>query len=591
MNPYRVLHVRLDTGRMEPVAFGDKAELLGGSHLAAALFGTFGLPGEAWDHPEQPLIFAIGPLTGYFPLMSKVVAGFVSPYHGQYAESHAGGRMALAMKFARADAIVFTGRARRLSCAVLGSRRVQLHDVNYLRGMDVASAGRLLRRVAEGSRGHRSMLRIGPAGEQGSAYACVTVDTYRHFGRLGAGAVMGSKNLKAAVIQGDASFPLPEGREYPKLFRDIYKQMTDSTMMSKYHDLGTPQNLVPLNELKSLPWRNLQATGDAAVTGVSGERFAQDLLLRNAACAGCPVGCIHVGMLREQFADEHRFKYRQVAYDYEPIFSLGTMLGVTDASQVLAILDEVEKMGLDCMSAGVALAWATEAFQSGLVSEAQTMVPLGFGDAEGYKRAVVLLGKAMNDFYKVLAQGALKAAAVYGGADFACVLGQEMAGYATGEVYMAQQSMSFRHAHLDAGGYSYDQSDKPKDVDKAVAYLVSDETARCLLTSMVSCLFARGVYKPEVLAQCLTSIGLGETAGRMDDLAAQCQKLRWATRLATGYDPMTTRIPKRFTEVETWKGKIDVAYLDALRAAYGQAILDMGRPNAPADAPATRPGT
>lgn len=574
--PYRVLHMNLNTGRGEIINFGDTASLMGGSHLAAALYAEYGKPDQPWNSPEQPLIFAIGPLTGYFPLMSKVVCGFVSPYHDQYAESHAGGRLALAMRFARADALMFTGQAQSLSVAVIGSRRLELRDAHYLKNWDCLTVGRKIRLMVPSSHGHRSLMRIGPAGENGSAYACINVDTYRHFGRLGSGSAMGAKNLKGVMVLGDADFPLPEGKAYPKLYKDIYKQVTATHMMSKYHDLGTPQNLIPLNELKSLPWRNLQATSDPGVEGVSGERFAKDLLLRNGACSGCPVGCIHVGLLREQFADEHQFKYHQVGYDYELIFAVGTMLGVTNASDSLAIMDEVEKVGLDCMSAGVALAWATEAYEKGLIGLDETIVPLAFGDANGYRAATNLLGRAENDFYKHLTQGALKAAAVYGGEDYACVLGQEMAGYATGEVFFAQQAHSFRHSHLDAGGYSYDQTHDDKDVDKAIDYLVKDEQGRVMLTSMVSCLFARGVYKDPVVAECLESVGLPDMAAGLDKLSADGQRLRWRQRLATGYDPAKITIPKRFTEVETWKGKIDPEFMDTVSHRYRQAIVELG---------------
>lgn len=68
------------------------------------------------------------------------------------------------------------------------------------------------------------------------------------------------------------------------------------------------------------------------------------------------------------------------------------------------------------------------------ISEKETVVRLAFGDSKGYKQAMQHLGQGTNEFYLLLAQGTLKAAEHYGGKDFACVLGQEMAGYATGEV-------------------------------------------------------------------------------------------------------------------------------------------------------------
>lgn len=577
---FHVLHVDLETGRGKVLEFGERARLLGGSGLAAALFQEYGHLDKPWDAPEQPLIFTIGSLTGFYPLMSKVICGFMSPHTKQFAESHAGGRLALTMRFSGIEGLIFTGKAKTLSVAAVGSKRLDIYDAHWLKGQDVFATGKLLRRVGrKSSAGHRSILRIGPAGEKCCAYACINVDTYRHFGRLGSGAVMGAKNLKAIAIQGDADFPLEEGRglgkEYPKLFQDIFKLVTATDMMNKYHDLGTPSNLIPLNELKSLPWRNLQQTTDPGVKGISGERFAKHLLLRQSACSGCPVGCIHIGLLRHQYATQHEFLYKQVNYDYESIFAQGSMLGMARDAEVLALLDETEKQGLDVMSAGVALAWATEALEKGVVSEEQTLAHLAFGDVNAYLEGLRHLGLQTNEFYHDLAQGTLYAADKYGGADYACVLGQEMAGYATGEVYFAAQAMGFRHSHLDSGGYSYDQKHKEHDVEKAVNFMVDDEKERLKLTGMVSCLFARGVYSHERLQEALTAVGYREVAENLDNAAAHAQRLRWHLKCATGFDPHTARIPKRFTEIETWKGPIDIAYLDALRARYAAAIREM----------------
>jgi aldehyde:ferredoxin oxidoreductase len=478
-NYFRVLKVDLAEERGEVVTLEGRDTAAGGSGLAALLFGKYGHVDKSWSDPDQPLIFAIGPLTGYFPLMSKTVCAFKSPYHDQYAESHAGGRSALSLRFADYDALVITGKAARPSVVAVGSRHLEVRDVHYLWGFDLQATGKMLRRMFGGS-GHRSILRIGPAGERGSAIACINADTYRHFGRLGAGAVMGAKNLKGIVIQGDGSFDLPQDKAYAKLFQDVYEKLTDTDMMDKYHNLGTPVNVLVLNGIKALPCRNLQQTHDEAMEGISGERFAKDTLMRNTACSGCPIGCIHVGFVREKFMEPNQYLYRQISYDHEPIFATGSMLGVTDAFRVLALIDISEKMGLDVMSAGVALAWATEALEKGLISEKETLVPLKFGESEKYKEGLLHLGRGENDFYRLLGQGVLKAAKHYGGEDFGCVLGQEMAGYATGEVFFVSQALGFRHSHLDAGGYSYDQKHEDKEVEKAVSFLVQDEQERVL---------------------------------------------------------------------------------------------------------------
>ena len=573
---FRILTVDLASGKGRIVTIDGRDTEAGGSGLTALLFDKYGHADKPWDDPEQPLIFTIGPLTGYFPLMSKTVCGFKSPYHDQFAESHAGGRSALSLRFADLDGLVVTGKARRLSCLSIGSRHLELKDVHYMRGIDLQRSGKMLRKMIGGA-GHRSILRIGPAGENLSAYACITVDTYRHFGRLGGGAVMGSKNLKAIAIQGDGVFGLPKGKAYADLFEEVHKQLTTTDMMDKYHNLGTPVNVAVLNELKALPIKNLQQTTDPNITGITGETFADETLLRNTACAGCPVGCIHIGFVREKFMEPNQYHYRQVSYDHEPIFATGSMLGMTNAFSVLGVIDMVEKMGLDVMSAGVALAWATEALDKGVISEKETLVPLKFDDAVGYKEAIRHLGLGSNDFYRNLAQGTMKAAEQYGGEDFACVLGQEMGGYATGEVFFASQALGFRHSHLDTGGYSFDQKDEEKNVKKAVEFLVRDEQGRVLLTSMVACLFARSVYTDELLANCLNSLGYTTLADNMQQVAEHIQKLRWRLRLATGFDPAAVKIPKRFTEITNWKGKIDVKFLNNLKKEYAKRIIELGK--------------
>jgi aldehyde:ferredoxin oxidoreductase len=571
---FRVLKVDLSTGRGQIEEIDGRDLYAGGSGLAALLFHKYARPDKSWEDPKQPLIFTIGPLTGYFPLMSKVVCAFKSPYHDQYAESHGGGRSALSMRFADLDALVITEKAKRPSCLVVGSRKLEVKDVHYLWGKSVQRTGQMLRRMVGGP-GHRSILRIGRAGENRSAMACINVDTYRHFGRLGGGAVMGAKNLKAIVIVGDESFELPAGKEYALLFQKIYEQLTETSMMDKYHNLGTPINVAVLNGIKAMPCRNLQRTSDEGISGITGETFADRTLLRNTACAGCPVGCIHLGFVREKFSEPNQYLYRQVSYDHEPIFAMGAMLSVLDAFQVLTLLELSEKEGLDVMSAGVALAWATEAFEKGLITEKETLIPLKFGNAGAYAQALKHLGTGTNDFYQLLGQGTLKAAEHYGGTDFACVLGQEMGGYATGEVFFISQALGLRHSHLDAGGYSYDQKQKGKDVAHAVEFLIQDEKARVFLTSMVSCLFAREVYKEAVLADCLRAVGYRNLAEDLDSVSRRVQNMRWQIRMKTGFDPGSVKIPERFKQVVTWKGAMDTNYLDSLQKTYAQKIREM----------------
>lgn len=136
-NYFRVLEVDLTTGRGNVQVLEGRDTIAGGSGLAALLFSRHAHLDRPWNDPGQPLIFAIGPLTGYFPLMSKTVCAFKSPYHDQYAESHGGGRSAYSLRFADLDALVVTGRAAKPSCISIGSRHLEVKDISYIWGKDV----------------------------------------------------------------------------------------------------------------------------------------------------------------------------------------------------------------------------------------------------------------------------------------------------------------------------------------------------------------------------------------------------------------------------------------------------------------------
>lgn len=582
-NGFNVLKVDLDSGASERMEFPGREKWLGGSGLAAVLFEDLANFTKDPLDPVQPLIFTVGPLTGCYPMMSKTVCGFFSPYHGQYAESHAGGRSALGLRFAGMDALVITGRAARLSTLAVSSSTAEVVDTHYLAGMDIFSAGKHLRKIKPIAPGHRSILRIGPAGENLCSFACINVDTYRHFGRLGAGAVMGAKGLKAIVIAGDGHLNLPGEKEarkqYNRTYNEIYSVVSGTDAVTKYHDLGTAQNLVPLNELRSLPWRNMQTTRDPAVKHISGEKMGDDLLLRQTACAGCPVGCIHIGLLRQRFGPEHEFLYRQVAYDYEPIFAVGSMLGMVDAGDVLTLIEDVERMGLDVISTGVALAWATEALEKGVLSLSETLADLCFGRLAPYREAIENLARQTNRFYSLLSQGTLVAAREYGGSEFACVLGQEMAGYATGEAYYVSQALGFRHSHLDSGAYGFDQKEKDKDVDKAVQYMSEQENYRNVLCSMAGCLFARKAYPLSAVSEACRSLGLEIGEEDLNRSGDRIRAKRWQLRFKSGFSPQDIEIPRRYLEVENFRGKTDPKYLERLKQAWAREIHRLAHDN------------
>jgi len=269
---FRVLTVDLSTGKRTIHDIDGRNTAAGGSGLAAMLFEKYGNSRQALERARPAAHFHYRPADRYFPLMSKTVCAFKSPYHDQYAESHAGGRSALSMRFADFDANS-DYRQGKVSvsphCGVSPDRDQRRalfmgHRPVYRWKDPAAHATRFRPPDDPEDRTCR-----GAAVAHG-LHQCRQLSPLRKTRRR---SCHGLKNLKAIMIHGDGSFMLPEGNDYVKMFDKVYADMTDTEMMSKYHNLGTPGNVRVMNDLKALPIRNLQATADPATEGITGERF------------------------------------------------------------------------------------------------------------------------------------------------------------------------------------------------------------------------------------------------------------------------------------------------------------------------------
>ncbi|RLE44946.1 aldehyde:ferredoxin oxidoreductase [Candidatus Woesearchaeota archaeon] len=511
--------------------------------------------------PENAIIFAIGPFTATYPTGSKTVAMFKSPLTGNLGESHAGGRSAVAMRMAGYGAIVIKGKSDIPVWLSIQRDRVYFRDARAIWGMSSSLTVARIIRDNEPASGYRTIMRIGRAGERMVRYAGVITETYRHFGRLGLGAVFGSKKLKAVVISGERSIPVYNKQAYRKVYKEIFDAMVKSPLMKKYHDLGTPINVLRLDKIKALPTMNLKKTSFEYAKYLSGEYLAENFLGRRTSCTHCPVACIHLAALREPYEDEPYFyKTTFVGYDYEPIYSLGTMLGIKEPEGFLKLHDEVDRIGLDAMSAGVVLAWATEALERGIITTKETDgLELKWGDYETYIDALEKIVEQPNEFYSALARGVDYASKVYGGREFALSFGgNEMPGYHTGPAAHISFLIGSRHSHLDAAGYSLDQKTIGKELtpEEIVEKLVTEERWRQILSSLVVCFFARGVYKPDMVIRAFEALGVETTEDELKKLGKEIHLLKYKYKFQEGFDLDNIHIPKRIFETVSPHGLI-----------------------------------
>jgi len=274
------------------------------------------------------------------------------------------------------------------------------------------------------------------------------------------------------------------------------------------------------------------------------------------------------------------YKTEFISYDYEPIYALGSNLGIGDRIGMLKLLKAVEDWGLDAISTGVVLAWATEAQEKGLITKDETLLDLRWGDWKTYLKAIQYIVQQPNEFYKVLALGVEEASKRNGGADFALAFNKvEPAGYLTGPLYFISLAIGSRHSHLDAGAYSLDQKllstgaslPSPKE---AVERIVEEEAWRQILSSLVICFFARGVYKADLVAAALDSLGYSYSEDELKKLGREIYLEKQRLKREEGFSAKNLSIPGRLYQVDTPLGKIDRRYVEEALAYFDQLIKE-----------------
>lgn len=566
----RVLEIDLSEKKVQVQERSDLSSFLGGVGLAAKLFTEYVDYGKDALDPAQPVVLSCGPLSTVFPMATKAVAVFRSPLTGEWGESYAGMRLALAMRLSGYHAVVIRGRAERPTFLTIGPNGIQFRDASALWGLPTDEAGRILRQLAPG-RGFRSCLRIGPAGERQVAFANVNVDTYRHFGRLGLGAVFGAKLLKAMVIYGDRGEPIPDSKRYREIYDRIYRAAVHTDVMEKYHGLGTSGNVVALNGLGALPTRNLKEPSFEHAGDISGEAFARDSLVRKVACSGCPVGCIHIGVRRRLFAPGYDYESAYLSYDYELIFALGSFLGMSAQERIYDLLEAVELAGMDAITVGVLLGWLTEAQEKGVISKEEFGVELAFNNVDGYLKVLEYLVSQPNDLYRMLARGTYHAAEILGGREYALTLGKnEMAGYHTGYANVLGLSFGARHSHLDNAGYSIDQKAARFNYSEelVVSELITEEKWRNVLNSLCICLFAREIYTRENVSDALACAGIGMTGEDLDRLGDEIFRIKNEARGKLGFKPEEIHVADRFFETSALTKNLERETLARMAALY-----------------------
>jgi len=346
---------------------------------------------------RTPLILASGPLTGTrTPTGVRSALITKSPLFGGALDSHVGGSLGPKIKAAGYDYIVIVGRSSEPIVLRITPCGVEFAPGTALWGEGVFETERRLRSSFPGS----SVLSIGPAGENLVRYANIGNDLYRKCGRGGAGAVMGSKQLKAIVIDGDKKTEYFDRKLFEVLNGELVRDVVAHPSRQERYDQGTLMWIRLGQEVgRFLPTRNFRDCQFDEYESLTSESVARELNWRHTGCQGCIIRC----------AKHATWDGKELeGPEYESAAFLGPNCGVGDAKTVAEANWLCDDLGLDTISCGVTVSFAMECFEKGLLRDAAGL-DLRFGNGESLLKLIPMIAQR-NGLGDILAEGTRRAA-------------------------------------------------------------------------------------------------------------------------------------------------------------------------------------
>jgi aldehyde:ferredoxin oxidoreductase len=558
---------------------------LGGVGLGTWLLHRLAPTGVDPLSPDAPLAFVFSPLVGT-PLTTSAKFAVVakSPLTGLLTDALASSRFAIAGKLTGNDAIVIRGRAAELSVLLVDGDGARLESAPELAGMPAAQAEAAVRERF--GRGWQTAA-IGPAGERQVRYATVSHDG-RHAGRGGLGAVLGAKNVKAVLVRSSTRVEIADQAAVLAAAKDL-RARSFGPATAKYRELGTLANLLAFNAVSTLPTRNFTAVTFEGAPRLAAEELHELRGVARNSCASCSIGCEHI------YSRKGGGTQRM---EYENVFALGPLCGVSDPDDVFAASARCDELGLDTISAGGTIAWAMECAERGLIDAPW----LRFGDGAALLRALDLIG-AREGLGELLAQGSRRAAEVvgHGSIEFAPqVKGLELPGYEprTLQAMALGLAVNARGAdHNRSGAYEADLSgehDRLNGGAAQVAAAVGTEDRAAVMDSMILCKFLRGVFDDpftEWAALLRAVTGWDLDAAELHTVARRIVLAKRVFNQREGATAADDTLPKRMLDTPLQLGSGRVAALTAERLQamvagyYAERGLDEeGRPGQEAEA-------
>ena len=393
----KTLTVNLTDGEIkkEPLREDLINEYIGGEGFSARLLWERLKPGIDPLSPENILIFSTTALSGTnFPAGSRTILCFKSPLTGLYGESSIGGNFGAYLKFAGYDILIIEGKAKKPVYLYIDNEKVEIRDATKLWGKLTSETDELLKEKIAGN--NVDIIRIGPAGEKLNRLAAITSGYNRAFGRGGAGAVAGAKNLKAIAVKGMGELSSFEPDELERVSFEIEERCRKRNKLLTRTQIHF---LTPIFEKTvGIPVRHWQQSGWEGGRNLYQDRIMKMYTGEDTYCWKCPAKSGKVLMSKKY--GEHKLDVK-----VEAVWAWGHNLMINDLDDLLEILYLCAQYGVDANGSAEWAGWLAECQERGILTpEDIGGLDVKFGDG---KSCIKLLKAILNreGFGDVLAEG------------------------------------------------------------------------------------------------------------------------------------------------------------------------------------------
>lgn len=346
-----------------------------------------------------------------------------SPITDMYGDSNVGGTFPVRMRAVGIDHLVFTGKAEKpVYIYIKEDGDFEILDAGDLWGLWTEDTTEtLLQRHGKKC----DVACIGPAGENLVRFASVIMSKCHIAGRTGMGCVMGSKNLKAIVIENSKSKPPVYDKEKIKEIRNRWLKSFQTSVISKAGSIeGSLMLIKRYEKSRCIPIRNFQADNDDDVKNIYPENYLYEYETKRKSCISCPVGC------SREFEITHG-KYKGEKgdrLDYGAVAGIGTNVGIFDWPSILHLKTLTDQLGMDTIEIGGAMGLIIECQQRGLLSkEATDGREYKFGNEDDVEHLMHLIARRQG-IGALMAEGTYRASKKLDAEDYSFCIRKSTAG-------------------------------------------------------------------------------------------------------------------------------------------------------------------